>query len=133
MATSEALVPGGPTRVVWWRVAHWAAVCLSLFAILELIFVVPKFLHLYEELGVIRFAEPTGAVAAVSHWVTANWWLVALVGVLLWLVGTRRRWRATSRTAAVALLLAALLFVFCVFCLFAAMLPLSSVVTELSQ
>ncbi|MFQ6098235.1 MAG: type II secretion system F family protein, partial [Armatimonadota bacterium] len=48
-------------------------------------FILPKFMDLFEELGVKEFPLPTTMLMAFSHFLTTYWWLCIIIVALLWI------------------------------------------------
>ncbi len=48
-------------------------------------FILPKFIKLFEELGVTNFPLPTLMLMRASHFLTSKWWVCLIVLVLSWI------------------------------------------------
>ena len=82
----------------WLVIGLWAAAaCTVGIALFLLMFVLPKFVALFEELGVQEFPLPTMVLMKVSMFLTSSWWLVVLAVVAALVLGGRtavgRKWR----------------------------------------
>jgi len=80
----------------WLPIVAWAvAVLFTGTALFLLMFILPKLVGLFEELGVEEFPLPTLVVMHVSRFLVSKWWLVALALIALPALGrttTGRRW-----------------------------------------
>ncbi|MBM3499905.1 MAG: type II secretion system F family protein [Armatimonadetes bacterium] len=60
-------------------------------------FILPKFIALFEELGVQEFPLPTLMLMKASKFMTSKWWLCIIIGVLLTIAFNRIRATKTGR------------------------------------
>ena len=97
-------------RRLLWGSATAAAAALLLYALFGVVFIFPKFLAIWEDLGVVSLPLPTRVLAALHCFVLAKWWLCVplaggVVGVAIW-----RKWWATP-WCAIAIFVIALLLI----------------------
>lgn len=60
-------------------------------------FILPKFIALFEELGVQEFPLPTLMLMKASHFLTSKWWICLIVLVLSWIALGRIKATKTGR------------------------------------
>ena len=70
----------------WLLIVLWSmAALLTGLALVVLTFICPKFVALYEELGIQDFPLPTLILMRVSHFLTSKWWILAVLVLVGWL------------------------------------------------
>jgi type IV pilus assembly protein PilC len=60
-------------------------------------FILPKFIALFEELGVEEFPLPTLMLMKASHFLTSKWWICLIILVLSWVAFNRIKATKTGR------------------------------------
>ncbi|MBM3499906.1 MAG: hypothetical protein FJX74_14695 [Armatimonadetes bacterium] len=119
----------------WLPIVAWAvALLLTGTVVFVLMFVLPKFVELFEELGVQEFPLPTLVLMKASRFLMSKWWLVAFVGIVVLALG--RKWLGRSlsgRTRVLAPVVLACLGLAAVpLVAWATLLPMLSVTTQVA-